>query len=146
MRMRSDSNGCSILVVSPFPEDCQTLGQFLPETGWAIRNEPTLLHATRCLRENPSHLVVCETDLPEATWHDLLAEVQRLPKPPFLILSSRSAGEHLWAEALNLGAYDVLSKPFVGAEVTRVLNMAWLHWKFRYDGGRSAPLNRRATA
>ena len=30
---------------------------------------------------------------------------------------------------LNLGAYDVLSKPFDRAEVLRIISLAWLHWK-----------------
>jgi len=51
--------------------------------------------------------------------------------PPMLIVASRTADEYLWAEALNLGAYDVLSKPYRAAEVVRVLSMAWLHWMNR---------------
>jgi CheY-like chemotaxis protein len=48
-----------------------------------------------------------------------------------LIVASRTADEYLWAEALNLGAYDVLSKPYRPAEVVRVLSMAWLQWMNR---------------
>jgi DNA-binding response OmpR family regulator len=53
--------------------------------------------------------------------------------PPLLIVASRTADEYLWAEALNLGAYDVLSKPYHPAEVIRVLSMAWLHWRNRHE-------------
>ena len=51
-----------------------------------------------------------------------------LPDPPVLIVTSRLADEYLWAEALNLGAYDVLAKPFDASEVIRVLYSAWRHW------------------
>ena len=37
----------------------------------------------------------------------------------------------LWGEVLNLGAYDVLSKPFHRTEVTRIISLAWLYWKDR---------------
>jgi len=36
-------------------------------------------------------------------------------------VTSRLADERLWAEALNLGAYDVLAKPFDSTEAMRVV-------------------------
>jgi len=63
------------------------------------------------------------------TWREMLAEAAQLLPPPFLIVTCRLADERLWAEALNVGAYDVLAKPFDAAEVIRVVSLAWLHWK-----------------
>jgi DNA-binding response OmpR family regulator len=57
----------------------------------------------------------------------LLEQLARLPDPPALVVTSRIADDSLWAEALNLGAYDVLAKPFDGAEVVRVVSLAWLN-------------------
>ena len=62
------------------------------------------------------------------------------PAGPLLIVTSSNADQTLWAEALHLGAYDVLSKPFARAEVIRIVSLAWLHWKER------AALAARATA
>ena len=50
-----------------------------------------------------------------------------------LIVTSRLADEYLWAEALNLGAYDMLAKPFDASEVVRVLGSAWRHWTDLHD-------------
>lgn len=136
--MRTDFSVCSVLVVSPDEDDRHTLDQCLSDVEWTIRNESTFPRAARCLRDTRFHLVISETDLPAGTWKDVLAEIQRLPKPPFLIVTSRFADERLWAEALNLGAYDVLSKPFVNVEVARSLKMAWLHWKYQHDLSRNA--------
>jgi len=52
------------------------------------------------------------------------ARLQRLR----LIVTSRLADECLWAEALNIGAYDVLAKPFDRNEVRRSESLACLHW------------------
>jgi DNA-binding NtrC family response regulator len=49
------------------------------------------------------------------------------------------ADEHLWAEALNLGAYDVLAKPFDPTEVVRTLSQAWLHRASRHARKRNRP-------
>jgi DNA-binding response OmpR family regulator len=61
----------------------------------------------------------------------MLEVLTPLSNPPFLIVTSRTADERLWAEALNLGAYDVLAKPYNQAEVIRVVSLAWLLWKER---------------
>jgi FixJ family two-component response regulator len=55
-----------------------------------------------------------------------------LPQPPYLIVTSRLADDDLWAEALNIGAFDVLAKPLGRTEVTRVLSSAWQHWQRQY--------------
>ena len=43
-------------------------------------------------------------------------------------MTSRLADDRLWSEALNLGAYDVLAKPYDPDEVLRVLDLAWIRW------------------
>ena len=58
----------------------------------------------------------------------MLEQVTILPDPPSLIVTSRLADERLWAEALNLGAYDVLAKPFPPTEAMRVIGAAWRAW------------------
>ncbi|MBZ5625764.1 MAG: hypothetical protein LAQ69_44800 [Acidobacteriia bacterium] len=58
------------------------------------------------------------------SWKDLLHEIQDLVNPPPLIVADRLADERLWAEVLNVGAYDLLIKPFDDAELLRVVSMA----------------------
>jgi DNA-binding response OmpR family regulator len=66
------------------------------------------------------------------TWTQLLDEIRLLAIPPILVVTCRVADDHLWAEGLNIGAYDVLAKPLDRTEVTRVLSSAWLHWQRQY--------------
>lgn len=67
--------------------------------------------------------------MPDSSWKSLLAALDQLPDRPLLVVTSRLADEHLWAEVLNLGGYDVLMKPFDPQEVVRVISLAWLRWK-----------------
>ena len=78
---------------------------------------------------HPIRVVIGIADQPDGTWRDLLAHGAALQKPPNLIVASRSTDDRLWAEALNLGAYDVLTMPFRAAEVFRSVSLAWRHWK-----------------
>ena len=61
----------------------------------------------------------------------MLDHLTDLEHPPALIVTSRLADEHLWAEALNLGAWDVLAKPFDHREVIRGIRTAWQHRRDR---------------
>jgi len=70
------------------------------------------------------NVVICEQNLPDGTWQDLLGDLQSLSRPPMLIVCSLLADDRLWAEVLNIGGYDVLMKPFQAIEVARVVRMA----------------------
>ena len=125
----------NILSVSPIEEDHyfweSTAGQ--PEwfsyisTKCAVQRSYTLDSARATLRRSHIPVVVCECDLLPGAWIDILDEAALLPAPPLLIVTSRLADERLWAEAINLGAFDVLAKPFNAREVMRVLASAWRH-------------------
>jgi DNA-binding response OmpR family regulator len=78
-------------------------------------------------------VVICEKDLPDCTWQEILEELAALKHPPPLIVTSRLADERLWAEVLNLGGYDVLMKPFDPVEVVRVVSLAWRHLKSNWE-------------
>jgi FixJ family two-component response regulator len=76
--------------------------------------------------------VICECDLEPGNWKDVLDEVLALPQPPCVIVTSRLADDYLWAEALNVGAYDVLAKPFETEEVIRIVSSASRNWRDQY--------------
>jgi DNA-binding response OmpR family regulator len=47
-----------------------------------------------------------------------------MKEPPPLIIADRLADERLWAEALNLGADDLLATPFDATEVWHAVTTA----------------------
>jgi DNA-binding response OmpR family regulator len=122
----------ALLSVSPIQQDHDTLASLLGRDQWRIYNAPDLRSASAFLRAHGVPLVICEHDLSPGSWRQLLDEIRLLSIPPFLIVTSRVADDCLWAEVLNMGAYDVLAKPFDLTEVTRVLSSAWLHWRQQY--------------
>jgi DNA-binding NtrC family response regulator len=120
----------NLLVVSPSDTDHTTLRQILSPKKWVVSAATTLRSAQQQLRTAMERipLVLCECDLSPGTWRELVDQLARMEDAPLLIVSSRHADERLWAEALNVGAFDVLAKPFEAGEVSRVLTSAWVRW------------------
>jgi hypothetical protein len=57
-----------------------------------------------------------------------------------VVVTSRLADKRLWAEALNLGCYDVLPQPFDSGELFRVLSQTWRNWHEENEiGGAYSP-------
>jgi DNA-binding response OmpR family regulator len=137
----------TLLSVSPIEQDHDALDRALRHPKWRIHKALSLPSAVAALlRKTRIPLVVCERDLLPGTWKEMLRHVTLLPQPPHLIVTSRFADDRLWAEALNLGAYDVLAKPFDHAELNRILASAWLHWRDRYPAAVDSPASLGATA
>ncbi len=86
----------------------------------------TCRRALRRLTRNRISIVVCERDLPDGTWRNILDHTSACSERPFLIVTSRLADERLWAEVLNLGGFDVIAKPFNSREAGYVLQTASL--------------------
>ncbi len=119
----------TVLAISPNQEDHQFLANIFSHTNWQLRSAHTWKDALAMLNRQRIPILVCESELLDATWREVLAELNHLPERPVLIVASRLADEAFWAEVLNLGAYDVLMKPFDATEVFRVVSLAWLSWR-----------------
>ena len=117
----------SILLVSPNPADLPALREILHHAHWELCQVETVTQAERHVNSNAPSVIVCERNLPDGSWKNLLRCGNTNSNSPVLLVASRGADEALWAEVLNLGGYDVLLKPFDKAEVVRVVGMAWRH-------------------
>jgi len=107
-------------------EDHRELEAFIGN--WTLLRADGLPQALKLLKDNEVAVVLYENDSKPGTWIDLLQFITQQTHPPYFIVTSRVADERLWAEVLNLGAYDLLAKPFARTEVVQVIASAWLHW------------------
>ena len=131
-----NSSNLSILSIGPVDEHLTTLADILRQSSWEASLAPAgrlascsgVEAALPKLQSRRVPVVLCDA---QADWRRLLEHLRGIPNPPFLIVTSRLADDRLWSEALNLGAYDVLAKPFDPNEVVRVLTMAWMRWSER---------------
>lgn len=118
-----------VLLVSPSDSDHRSFERIFSHTRWSLSHATDCREALRALQNAPIPVVVCEATLPDGTWRDVLEALRARPMPPLLIVTSDFPDTSLWAEALNLGAYDFLAKPFNPREVIAIISLAWLYWK-----------------
>jgi len=117
-----------ILSISPVADDHASLQSIVDHSTWLLFKADCVPDALSLLGEHDISVVLCERDLKPGTWIDVLEGFKDLSHPPSLVVTSRMADDRLWAEALNLGAWDVLAKPFDRSEVLRSVKVAWHHW------------------
>ena len=116
-----------ILAVSPQENDLAVLSRILGHSAWTYVTASTVAEAARHLTSSHFHVVLCERRLADGDWKRILDLTSRMTEPAQVIVLSRDGDERLWAEVLNLGAWDVLIKPFHPKEVYRTIHSAWQH-------------------
>ena len=121
-----------LLGVSSRREDHVFLEQIFRDTNWELREARCYRDALSILCTDRMPVIVCECCLPDGNWQDVLGQIVVLLNAPRLIVASREPNERLWAEVLNLGGYDVLTRPFDKAEVLRSVSRAWQNWEWEW--------------
>ena len=128
-----------ILFISGHPEDAPRLSQMLHALPLAIDHVRTLQQARTRLRQKEYPVVLTEASLPDGTWHDVLHLTRNFPREIELIVTDPQADARFWAEALNLGAYDLLAQPYYEPEVRRILFNACARLNYEPFPRTSAP-------
>jgi DNA-binding response OmpR family regulator len=121
-------NTVSSLAISPFREDLLFLEQKFQDADWKLCVAHTYREALIELGHVRVPIVICECQLPDGNWKDVLSRLAPMLDRPRLIVVSRHADERLWSEVLNQGAFDLLATPFREAELAFVIGSAWLDW------------------
>jgi len=122
-----DSRSIPVLVIGLSAPESGELRAILRPPQWEIYEAAAGEEAAHLLDQRSIPVAICD-DQRAGDWQALLCDWQRRLNPPHLIVSSRRADERLWAEVLNLGAYDLLAQPFDPNEVLRVAGAACRAW------------------
>ena len=114
-----------VLFVSPFPQDARSLTQMLNHVSLPLVHANSLKDAASKLETGKFQVVLTEANLEDGTWLDVL-KMARLSNTE-VVVTHPWADARFWAEAINMGAYDLLAQPFFPTEVRRVLTSASSH-------------------
>jgi CheY-like chemotaxis protein len=110
-----------------------------PNSRLTLQRTRTVASTVAALRLQRIPIVLCDLDGQPGAWSEILRASKDLAAPPCLIVTSQLADDRLWAELLNGGAFDLLSKPFNPSDVIRIVHSAWVHWQNRHGQNDRAP-------
>jgi len=121
-----------ILFISGRHDDARQLSRMLGSLPVALEHVETYQQARAILQHCDYDVLLTEAVLPDATWLDVLHLAREIPGDLEVIVTDPQADARFWAEALNLGAYDLLSQPFYAPEVRRILSNACSRPDYQY--------------
>ena len=97
-------------------DDEQSLLDFLTllftGDGFEVQTAQSVAEARRLLAETSPDLVLCDIMMPDGNGLELLQEIKSAPAAPPVIMMTAYTSTRSAIEAMKLGAYDYVSKPF----------------------------------
>jgi DNA-binding NtrC family response regulator len=113
-----------ILFVSGHSEDAPRLSRMLQPLPLLMDYVETLQQARFKLAVDDYDAILTEAALPDGEWRDALRLARECSREVEVVVTDPQADGRFWAEALGLGAFDLLAQPFYAPEVRRILGRA----------------------
>ena len=126
--MSASQNSLCALLVGDYGDNRLLMHEVFRDAGWRLIEAHDRKKALEQLDRCAVHVVITSCEVPGWDWKAALHNLNRMPRPPQLIVTSRTADEQLWSEVLNCGGYDVLPEPFHREEIERVVASARRHY------------------
>ncbi|HEX8772022.1 MAG TPA: sigma-54 dependent transcriptional regulator [Pyrinomonadaceae bacterium] len=108
----------------------------LQRLGYNVSVAPDGEAALRRLEESNVDVMLCDINMPKMDGMELLRRVRERPNPPEIIMLTGHATVETAIEAMKLGAYDYLSKPYRITELDALVRQAADKRRLRVDNQR----------
>lgn len=121
-------NPMTALLVRGERESWGRLIEVIEAQGILTLQVPTSREAIRLLRlPDPPELVFAATVLPDGRWSDLLAAALERNEAPSFVVVSPQPDTDLYSQAIQSGAFDFISPPFVSPDLEYIVKSAVWH-------------------
>ena len=117
----------------------------LQRMGHEVRVAPDGEAALKLLEESNVDVLLTDINMPHMDGMELLRRVHQRPNPPEVVMLTGHATVESAIEAMKLGAYDYLSKPYRIAELDALVKQAAEKRRLRVDNARLRTLVERQT-
>ncbi len=113
----SETRSARILIAEDEANLRLVLQKELERLGYRVQVAPDGEAALRKLEESNVDVLLCDINMPRIDGMDVLRRVHERPNPPEVIMLTGQATVETAVEAMKLGAYDYLTKPYKIAEL-----------------------------
>jgi DNA-binding NtrC family response regulator len=132
----SDAQAARILVAEDEANLRLVLQKELERHGYRVQVAPDGEAALRKLEESNVDVLLCDINMPRMDGMELLRRVHERPNPPEVIMLTGQATVETAVEAMKLGAYDYLTKPYSITELDVRVRQAAEKRQLRVDNQR----------
>ena len=108
----SEQKGARILIAEDEANLRLVLQKELERLGYRVQVAPDGEAALRKLEESNVDVLLCDINMPRINGMEVLRRVHERPNPPEVIMLTGQATVETAVEAMKLGAYDYLTKPY----------------------------------
>jgi two-component system response regulator PilR (NtrC family) len=122
--MAATNRTSRILVVDDEASMLEFLGLLLEEEGYSVTVASSMTEARQTLGTNSFDLVLCDIMMPDGNGLDLLKEIKADNSRSSVIMMTAYSSTKSAIEAMKLGAYHYVSKPFDVEELKVVIQKA----------------------
>jgi DNA-binding NtrC family response regulator len=129
----SDTQPARILVAEDEANLRLVLQKELERHGYRVQVAPDGEAALRKLEETNVDVLLCDINMPRMDGMELLRRVHERPNPPEVIMLTGQATVETAVEAMKLGAYDYLTKPYSITELDVRVRQAAEKRRLRVD-------------
>src|SRR5207248_10638584 len=105
---------------------------------WRTTFHRTLDDGLQTLASAPRPLILYDRDVPGCAWRDAIGRLVLSSPESCVVLASSVCDGYLWQEVVQLGGYDVITKPLQEEAVIQMLTLAWSYWRSGIMRGRRA--------
>ena len=116
----------SVLLVGEANSSCNEIERLLRHTHWRVYRTESVAETCALLARVSVDVVLCERDLRDGGWKDILKTLDYCDSIASVIVLS-DADERIWGEVLNMGGYDLLPLPCDASELYAIIPAAWRH-------------------
>ena len=129
-----------VRLLAAMPENIQfeSLRSAIGETGWAIFRTDTIADGLSTLINHKINVIVMNSHLEDGSWLEMIEALRPCRNAPRVLVASPHADHGLWLDVLEHGGYDLLTIPFDGKELDRVISLAYFSWERNIRGLSSA--------
>ncbi|MCX5868228.1 MAG: response regulator [Proteobacteria bacterium] len=126
-----DPSPIRVLIVDDEKPIRDVIVDILKEEGYQVESAADGDEALKILEKYPADLMITDLEMPRVRGIELLKQTRALPSPPITILMTGFGTVETAIEAMKLGAYDYILKPFKLEEFIELVKKA--SNKFRFE-------------
>ena len=129
----NDQKAARILIAEDEANLRMVLQKELERLGYRVQVSPDGEAALRKLEESNVDVLLCDINMPRIDGMEVLRRVHERPNPPEVIMLTGQATVETAVEAMKLGAYDYLTKPYSITELDVRVKQAAEKRRLRVD-------------